>query len=81
MMKGRDSSRRRERDGAAERILKAAIALFTERGYHGTPMRSIADSVEKIADATSPTDGVEAAAAPPPTEQPGPAKEKEHSHV
>jgi hypothetical protein len=47
----------------------------------GTPMRSIADSVEKIADATSPTDGVEAAAAPPPTEQPGPAKEKEHSHV
>jgi len=45
MMKGRDSSRRRERDGAAERILKAAIALFTDRGYHGTPMRSIARAV------------------------------------
>jgi hypothetical protein len=47
----------------------------------GTPMRSIADSVEKIADATSPTDGGDAAAEPPPSEKPGLATEKEHSHV
>lgn len=55
----------------------------------GGPLRSIADSVEKIADAT-PEDGDAAAAtsplpaggdAPPPTDKPGPAKEKEHSHV
>jgi hypothetical protein len=53
----------------------------------GTPMRSIADSVERIADATPGvsdnqsdvrTDG-QAGAAPP--EKSGPAKEKEHSHV
>ncbi|PSO17074.1 hypothetical protein [Bradyrhizobium sp. MOS003] len=55
----------------------------------GGPLRSIADSVEKIADAT-PEDGDAAAAtsslatggdAPPPPDKPGPAKEKEHSHV
>ncbi|MBR0705553.1 MULTISPECIES: hypothetical protein [Bradyrhizobium] len=51
----------------------------------GTPLRSIAGSVEKIADAT-PTvvDGgdvpAEAAAAPHPADKPEPAK-KEHSHV
>lgn len=47
----------------------------------GTPMRSIADSVERIADATPGQEG----AAPPPTstpaEKPDTAKEKEHSHA
>ena len=57
----------------------------------GTPLRSIADSVEKIADA-APGEGSEAASEttsaradgqsnPPPTEKPGRAKEKEHGHV
>ncbi|BAL76790.1 hypothetical protein [Bradyrhizobium cosmicum] len=53
----------------------------------GGPLRSIADSVGKIADAT-PEDGDAATSpvpgggdAPPPTDKPGPAKEKEHSHV
>ena len=54
----------------------------------GTPMRSIADSVEKIADATS-GGAVEATSAaqagdvvgPPPADKAGVAKEKEHSHV
>lgn len=55
----------------------------------GGPLRSIADSVEKIADAT-PEDGDAAMGTsqlrgggdtPPPTDKPGPAKEKEHSHV
>lgn len=56
----------------------------------GTPMRSIADSVEKIADAAA-GEGNETAfatkseadsrAAPPPTEKPGPAKERKHGHV
>jgi len=57
----------------------------------GTPLRSIADSVEKIADAT-PGEGSEAApearsaladghASPPPTEKSGPAKERVHGHV
>lgn len=47
----------------------------------GTPMRSIADSVEKIADATS-TDGSEVAQSTIPLkETAGPAKEREHSHV
>ncbi|WP_426414044.1 hypothetical protein [Bradyrhizobium ganzhouense] len=55
----------------------------------GGPLRSIADSVEKIADATP--EGGDAAMetsplpgggdTPPPTDKPGPAKEKEHSHV
>ncbi|OPY95889.1 hypothetical protein A5906_06725 [Bradyrhizobium sacchari] len=52
----------------------------------GTPLRSIAGSVEKIADATPAADGggdvpAEAAAAPPPADKPGSAREKEHSHV
>ncbi|WP_164933972.1 hypothetical protein [Bradyrhizobium guangzhouense] len=55
----------------------------------GTPLRSIADSVEKIADATPEgaamsTDAGSAPSAaetPPSTDKPGPAKEKEHSHV
>ncbi len=51
----------------------------------GTPLRSIAGSVEKIAGAASAADGgevqEEAAAASSPTDKPGPAKEKEHSHV
>ncbi|RXH15339.1 hypothetical protein [Bradyrhizobium guangzhouense] len=55
----------------------------------GTPLRSIADSVEKIADATPEdaamsTDSGSApstAETPPSTDKPGPAKEKEHSHV
>jgi len=57
----------------------------------GTPLRSIADSVEKIADAT-PGEGSEAApeaksaladghASPAPTEKSGPAKERPHGHV
>jgi hypothetical protein len=47
----------------------------------GTPLRSIADSVEKIADAT-PGEASEAAQPnPSPTEQPGPAKVREHGHV
>jgi hypothetical protein len=47
----------------------------------GSPLRSIANSVEKIADAT-PGEASEAAQpSPPPTEQPGPAKEREHGHV
>src|SRR2546427_4387321 len=31
-----------ERADAAERILRAAIALFRERGYHGSSMRTLA---------------------------------------
>jgi len=51
----------------------------------GTPMRSIADSVEKIADAT-PREAREEVAdagadAPAQPEKSGPAKEKEHGHV
>jgi hypothetical protein len=57
----------------------------------GTPLRSIADSVEKIADA-APGEGSGAASesesaraegrsSPRPPEKPGPAKEKEHGHV
>ena len=51
----------------------------------GTPLRSIAGSVEKIAEATPAGDGeevpAEAAPAPALPEKPGSAKEKEHSHV
>jgi hypothetical protein len=57
----------------------------------GTPLRSIADSVEKIADVT-PGEGSEAApeaksaqvggrASSPPTGKPGPASEREHANV
>jgi hypothetical protein len=57
----------------------------------GTPLRSIAGSVEKIADAT-PQEGSQAASevksaqadgrtGPPPSEQPGSAKERKHGHV
>ena len=47
----------------------------------GTPLRSIANSVEKIADA-APGEASEAAQpGPPPTEQSRPAKEKVHGHV
>jgi len=56
----------------------------------GTPLRSIAGSVEKIADATL-TEGTEAASettsiradgrSNPPPAKPGPAKEREHGHV
>lgn len=46
----------------------------------GTPLRSIADSVEKIADA-APGEGAEApSATPPPTDRPDIAR-KEHSHA
>src|SRR5437899_9426982 len=31
-----------ERAAAAERILRAAMALFRERGYHGSSMRTLA---------------------------------------
>ncbi|MGY3239709.1 hypothetical protein ACVWZ4_006851 [Bradyrhizobium sp. USDA 4472] len=51
----------------------------------GTPLRSIAGSVEKIAEATPAGDGeevpAEAAPAPALPEKPGSAKEKEHSHA
>lgn len=57
----------------------------------GTPLRSIAGSVERIADATpvnadegatvEPIAAQDSGAAPPPTDKTGPAKEKEHSHV
>ena len=51
----------------------------------GTPLRSIAGSVEKIADATPAGNGeelpTEVAAAPSPAEKAGSAKEKERSHA
>ncbi|WP_145660144.1 hypothetical protein [Bradyrhizobium stylosanthis] len=54
----------------------------------GTPLRSIADSVEKIADATPGESGGADVAAQTagevtsmPPDKSGPAKEKEHSHV
>ena len=47
----------------------------------GTPMRSIADSVERIADATPAAANEAVQPRPPQTEQPGPAKEKERGHV
>jgi hypothetical protein len=54
----------------------------------GTPMRSIADSVERIADATPGVDGGATSTAQsgdavsaPPADKSGVAKEKEHSHV
>jgi hypothetical protein len=47
----------------------------------GTPLRSIAGSVEKIADATPGEAGEAAPPSPPPAEQPGPAKAREHGHV
>ena len=50
----------------------------------GTPLRSIADSVEKIADAT-PAETSDAApdaqTSPRPAEIAGPARKKEHGHV
>ena len=46
----------------------------------GTPLRSIADSVEKIADATPGEEG-EQPEAPPPGDKPVAPKEKERSHV
>ncbi|MCP3467640.1 MULTISPECIES: hypothetical protein [unclassified Bradyrhizobium] len=55
----------------------------------GTPLRSIADSVEKIADATpgeagettSTSQTGDAAVSPPPADKSSVAKEREHSHV
>jgi len=46
----------------------------------GTPLRSIADSVEKIADAT-PGEEAEPPENSSPADKPAAAKEKEHSHV
>ncbi|WP_426418725.1 hypothetical protein [Bradyrhizobium genosp. A] len=46
----------------------------------GTPLRSIADSVEKIADAT-PDEVSEAGQPGPPPPPTSPAREREHSHV
>ena len=34
-----------DRDGASERIRKAGIALFKDRGYHGTSVRDLARAV------------------------------------
>lgn len=48
----------------------------------GTPLRSIANSVEKIADATPAEEGSGAAQpGPPPTESPASVKAREHGHV
>ena len=47
----------------------------------GTPLRSIADSVEKIADATPGEESAVTQPASPPVDEPGPVKEKEHSHA
>ena len=47
----------------------------------GTPLRSIADSVEKIADATPVEDGSLREPSPPPAEKADAAKAREHSHV
>jgi hypothetical protein len=47
----------------------------------GTPLRSIADSVEKIADTTPAEAGEAVPSGPPPTVQSGPAKERERGHV
>ena len=47
----------------------------------GTPLRSIADSVEKIADATPGEDGEVVQPSQSPAEKPGSVKEREHSHV
>jgi hypothetical protein len=47
----------------------------------GTPLRSIADSVEKIADAAPGEDGEVAQPSAPPSEKPGSARERERSHV
>ncbi|WP_426616082.1 hypothetical protein [Bradyrhizobium sp. McL0616] len=47
----------------------------------GTPMRSIADSVERIADAAPGEMSETTRADPPPPRQPGPAQEREHGHV
>jgi hypothetical protein len=47
----------------------------------GTPMRSIADSVEKIADATPGAVSEADQPDPPPPQQTGPAKGREHNHV
>ena len=47
----------------------------------GTPMRSIADSVERIADATPGQEGAAPPPTSPPAEKPDTAKEKEHSHA
>jgi hypothetical protein len=46
----------------------------------GTPLRSIADSVEKIADATPGEEG-EPPDTSPPADKPAAPKQKEHSHV
>lgn len=47
----------------------------------GTPMRSIADSVEKIADATPGAVSEADRPSPPAPQQTAPAKEREHNHV
>jgi hypothetical protein len=47
----------------------------------GTPLRSIAGSVEKIADARPGEHSEVVAPVPPSAEQGGPAKERERSHV
>jgi hypothetical protein len=51
----------------------------------GTPLRSIAGSVEKIAETTPAGNGdeiaTEPASAPPPAEKPESAAEKEHGHA
>jgi hypothetical protein len=47
----------------------------------GTPLRSIAGSVERIADATPAGEAETAQSNPPPTEFPVAAKAREHGHV
>ena len=47
----------------------------------GTPLRSIADSVEKIADGTPAGEAEAVKSSPPPPEFPVPTKAREHGHV
>jgi hypothetical protein len=47
----------------------------------GGPLRSIAGSVEKIADATPGEVSEADQPSPPPSQPTGPAKEREHNHV
>jgi hypothetical protein len=59
----------------------ALILALIDVPDFGTPLRSIADSVEKIADATPGGDSEVAQPGSPPADKPSSVKEREHSHV